>query len=274
MLKRLALAIICFASTVAVAATTTHDNYAKTSTITGERVRLEGVSGGFFDPVFAHAWLLAVVPDASTTALVCVRVYFHSGNGWAFFSSATDNNGTSLPVTVLNQQVEYGSTINEQFNVEITPQYLLQHMSDGIDFKVYGKHREMVVRIPPAALQEFFPSFDQVATASRTRQMTSTLATSTNRVRLGVNYAPVDANLAKVAGMKLPAGVVVIDVATASVAQTAGLKRGDIILSLNGAAVPSSATGLAEVLATVSPGQEVSLSVWRMDREETVTLKF
>ena len=76
----------------------------------------------------------------------------------------------------------------------------------------------------------------------------------THRPYLGVE--PVDVSGA--------AGVLVRSVAAGGPAANAGIKRGNLIVSINNKATPSS-EALAEVLANLSPGQTVPVGIGHMD---------
>lgn len=102
----------------------------------------------------------------------------------------------------------------------------------------------------------------------------ATPATTNSPLKLGVNYFPVDARFAQIAAMDSPRGVGVARVASDSVAAKSGLKVGDAILAVDGVPLPSSTTGLQEVMAGVKPGSLVNLTVWRSGREITVPVQF
>jgi serine protease Do len=82
------------------------------------------------------------------------------------------------------------------------------------------------------------------------------------RGRLGVYIQPVDQGLADSFGLPAPEGALIANVEPNSPAQHAGLKPGDVILSLNGKKIETS-TQLPVRIASIMPGTVVHLRVWR-----------
>ena len=79
---------------------------------------------------------------------------------------------------------------------------------------------------------------------------------------LGVSISPVDSKVAKGVGLSRPVGVLVQGLQSGRAAEKAGLKSGDIIMSVNGAEVVS-VNDLQNKIASKNPGDRVSLKIWR-----------
>ncbi|WP_110650024.1 DegQ family serine endoprotease [Salinicola peritrichatus] len=79
---------------------------------------------------------------------------------------------------------------------------------------------------------------------------------------LGVVIQPVSKDLAESFGLDDTRGALVSDVTDDSPAKKAGLKAGDVILSVNGEAIDDSTT-LPRLIGRVSPGDDVKLKVMR-----------
>jgi S1-C subfamily serine protease len=86
------------------------------------------------------------------------------------------------------------------------------------------------------------------------------------RPALGVKVAGAAA-LARKRGLELPAGAYVGRVTAGSAAERAGLREGDVILTLNGKAVHG-ASDVAEVLGALPAGQRGAEVVWWRDGQE------
>ncbi|HWP83580.1 MAG TPA: DegQ family serine endoprotease [Terriglobia bacterium] len=83
---------------------------------------------------------------------------------------------------------------------------------------------------------------------------------------LGVVIQPVTPPIARAMGMDRPRGALVGDITPGSPAEKAGLRRGDVVLSINGEAI-SETRELSLKVAMMSPGTTVQLRVLRERRE-------
>jgi len=92
------------------------------------------------------------------------------------------------------------------------------------------------------------------------------------RGRLGVVIQDINQSLASSFGLKHPAGALVNSVEDGSPADKAGIKPGDVILSLNGQPVDTSAD-LPPRVAVLKPGTEATMKVWRDNAEHQVTAR-
>jgi periplasmic serine protease, Do/DeqQ family len=91
---------------------------------------------------------------------------------------------------------------------------------------------------------------------------------------IGVSISAVDATVAKAAGLESIEGVLVQDLVEGGAAKDAGIKEGDIILSVDGKLVKAP-NELQSVIAGRHPGEKVTLQIWRDKKtiEKTVKLK-
>jgi serine protease Do len=87
------------------------------------------------------------------------------------------------------------------------------------------------------------------------------------RGRLGVVVQPMDADLAKAVGLDRARGALIEEVEGGSPADQAGIKAGDVIVSVDGQDVPHS-EDLPRMVAPHQPGTQVRVGVWH-DRKLT-----
>jgi len=92
------------------------------------------------------------------------------------------------------------------------------------------------------------------------------------RGRLGVAIQDVNAQLAQSFQLDRPRGALVSAVDPKGPAAPAGLKPGDIILSVNGTPIKESSE-LPGMIASTRPGSNAALEVWRHGRAQTLTAR-
>jgi serine protease Do len=92
------------------------------------------------------------------------------------------------------------------------------------------------------------------------------------RGRIGVTIQPVTAQLAESFGLDRPHGALVSSVLSGSPGEKAGLKPGDVIVSVNGKPVEMSAE-LPTIIARMKPGTVAQLEVWRGGGEQRVDVR-
>jgi len=89
---------------------------------------------------------------------------------------------------------------------------------------------------------------------------------------LGIGIQDLDASLAEGLGLASTTGVLVSDVASGSPADRGGLKRGDVVLELDGATT-SSAAVLRNTVAHAGPGKRVKLEVRRQGAKRSLEVE-
>jgi serine protease Do len=94
---------------------------------------------------------------------------------------------------------------------------------------------------------------------------------SVTRGFIGVQIQPVTADIADSLGLKTAQGALVAEPQAASPAEKAGVKAGDVIVSVNGETV-TDARNLARRISAMAPGTSVKLGVIRGGKEDALTL--
>jgi serine protease Do len=92
------------------------------------------------------------------------------------------------------------------------------------------------------------------------------------RGRIGVVIQNVDGQLADSFGLDRPRGALVTSVVKAGPGEKAGVKPGDVILTVNEHLVETSSE-LPAVVARIKPGNDAQLTVWRSGKEQKVKVK-
>jgi len=88
---------------------------------------------------------------------------------------------------------------------------------------------------------------------------------------IGVQIQPVTADIADSLGLKNAQGALVVEPQSGSPAEKAGLKAGDVIVSINGDTV-ADARDLSRRIGAMAPGTSVKLGINRNGRGDTLTL--
>ncbi len=93
-----------------------------------------------------------------------------------------------------------------------------------------------------------------------------------HRGQLGVTVQAVTSDIARSLGLVEVGGSLVAEVTPGSPADRAGLKRGDVILRLNGSEI-SGSNALRNQISSLAPGSKIDLSILRNGAERTVSAK-
>jgi serine protease Do len=88
---------------------------------------------------------------------------------------------------------------------------------------------------------------------------------------LGVQIQPVTSEMADALGLKQAAGALVDDPQPGSPAAKAGIKAGDVIVSVDATSIQDSRE-LAQKIGTMSPGSSIRLGVMRDGNQQTMTI--
>jgi serine protease Do len=92
------------------------------------------------------------------------------------------------------------------------------------------------------------------------------------RGRIGVQIQDVNASFADSFGLDRPRGALVTQVMEGGPSEKAGVKPGDIILSVNGKDVERS-TALPAVISAIKPGESAKVEVWRERASKVLSVK-
>jgi len=92
------------------------------------------------------------------------------------------------------------------------------------------------------------------------------------RSRIGVSIQDVNAQLAESFGLDRPRGALIGMVEEGAPGEKAGLKAGDVILSIDGQAIETSSE-VPGIIANKKPGSNVEIEVWRDGKARRFTVK-
>lgn len=86
---------------------------------------------------------------------------------------------------------------------------------------------------------------------------------------LGVQYQMITKESAIL--NNVPQGAYVTDVVPSSPAESSGMKRGDIIIKIDGKEINEESGGISKIISTKKPGDKVTLEVWQNGNTATLT---
>jgi serine protease Do len=89
---------------------------------------------------------------------------------------------------------------------------------------------------------------------------------------MGVSIQDLTPDLAKSFGLQVPKGALIADITKDGPADKAGLKKGDVILAYQGKEIDDTAA-LRNAVANTTPGQEVTVTIWREKKKEELKIK-
>jgi serine protease Do len=95
---------------------------------------------------------------------------------------------------------------------------------------------------------------------------------SVTRGFIGVQIQPVTKEIADAIGLKEARGALVADAQKGTPAERAGVRSGDVILSVSGEAIKD-ARELSRKVASIAPGTRVPLTILRQGREQTIDIE-
>ena len=88
---------------------------------------------------------------------------------------------------------------------------------------------------------------------------------------LGVTIQDVDENMAKALGLDAPKGALIAGVRAGDPADEAGLKAGDVVVSLNGEPVED-ADGLTRRIGRMEPDTKANMTIWRQGKVKEIAV--
>ena len=261
---------------------TSYDNYSKATGISTKNYDIPDV-GGFFDPGFAYAHLAGQVTDNGREGL-WLDIYF-STTSWKFYDRAQDSDGNELPVVISDRRVEGPNMLVEHFLITLTRDYLERHASSGFDIRILGKYGRMIVKLPPEYVVQFISALSTVEANVRSK-LASSVSPGVNREtkptgspfsskpKLGINYVAVTDAFLNALHLKNMQGVVVVQVASDSVAARSGLLPGDIISEIGPIKLKSELNSIPDALASAQVGQAIRFVIWRDAKRMEVDVNF
>jgi len=89
---------------------------------------------------------------------------------------------------------------------------------------------------------------------------------------LGVTIQNIDEDMARAVGLPVTKGALVNQVLDGQPAERAGIKDGDVVLSVNGQVIED-ANHLTRLIGQMSPGDTAKIQVWRNGKTRTVTVE-
>lgn len=95
-----------------------------------------------------------------------------------------------------------------------------------------------------------------------------------NAVKLGVDYLPVNQEVASALKMEKPSGVFIVNVIKGSNAENLGMQKNDVILSVNNKPIEPSMSGLQDAMSCINIGDKADFDLLRNGIHSTIRASF
>jgi len=80
--------------------------------------------------------------------------------GWRFLDSTFDTDGHALSTTILSRTVKADAAVDEIVAIDLSRQYVVDHLEKGINVKLFGQSGSVVIVLQPIYVQGFLRAFD------------------------------------------------------------------------------------------------------------------
>ena len=124
----------------------------------------------------------------------------------------------------------------------------------GVSVAVAGGAENIGFAIPINTIKESLSNFEETGRF--------------NRAGLGISYKLIDEDIALL--NEVPTGAYVVEVVTGSAAERAGIRRGEIIMEMDGEKIAEAKGGLAGLIGSHKTGDKVNLKVWNEEGEREI----
>ena len=203
--------------------------------------------------------------------VVTVRIY-----SWLFLDTAYDIQGNKLDLVELDRRVLSGGTIKEIVAVNLTDQYMVQAMTDGLNISIRGKRGQTIVKLSGFYILGYL---QKVGTYMLEAGMISEETKAIMKTAIDETTAKQQKDLANLANKIKKRGKIgikylrqkVVSVDPGSPAEIAGLRAGDMILKVDGQELNGD-TLHDGMLLTGDPGSKVKLQILRDGKRRTLVI--
>jgi len=247
------------------------DTTVRVDVVTDPDTRLTSLTTRSFEPSIGHTFTDSSHASAYLTGILGRDESYldvvYSGDGWRYFDSAHDADGSALPFAALDRHVAGSGHIIEHFHVGLSRAFLQNHISQGANISFAGKSESIIVALPAVFIHDYLEESDKAMSTAAAQGVASV------KLHFGAEYLPLEPAFARILGLPTPQGLLVTSVLPGSVAAHTGLQQGDVILQF-GDKVVNSVDDLEQAVAAVPAGGSTHLRVWRAGAVNTVPASF
>lgn len=140
--------------TVRTQTTKTYDEFKKITTYLGPDL----------SPVRYEALLIRAFGPDARNMMYQIYVRDQYGKQWRFYNSAYDSDGNKLEFLSISRDVgscRYGCDYYEDMGIGVSRQYLEQHKTTGLRFKISGRGGEEIYQIPAGYVRGFLDAIEK-----------------------------------------------------------------------------------------------------------------
>lgn len=137
----------------------TYDPYSKRTEYKGKILFIRGNGLIFIQSLACKMFLRAYKYEDSTVIYQLYIIEKYRNKSWQFYNRASDINGQHLSFTSIDKEVSscssHGCWFKEDMVINLTKEYLVDHITTGINFKIYGKNWDKTYILQGAYINNF-----------------------------------------------------------------------------------------------------------------------
>lgn len=218
-----------------------------------------------------HAFKPAINPQQPFILSVYTRtpewIFIQSGESLHLMLDGGDVIVLSGDGSSRSREMENGSTVTESARWVFTPEQIRKvGAAKIVEFRLSGDRQKITGKLHKTTIEE-------AALFGEKGEELIGLTASSEPIKLGVQFFPVDENIKKAISYPSNSGAFILSVAAGSIADKAGIKQGDVITKFGDKQI-FTIEDLQSSVAAIRRGDTKQIAVWRSGEAVTIGIAF